>query len=64
MIPVDPDCRELILERARQTRPGLAGSCNAIARWIWRAHGWIVGENVIAEILELERQRARGDAGQ
>jgi hypothetical protein len=52
-----PDVRALIQARRRECGLGLAGSCEAIARWLFRCHGIVTSPAFVADVLAAARRQ-------
>lgn len=63
------DARALVIARRRECGIGLCGSCEAIARWLFREHGIVASTSWIADVLRRDERwvqpsnRARSSAG-
>lgn len=47
--------KELIRARRRECGIGLCGSCEAIARWLFREHNIVTSTSWIADVLSEDR---------
>jgi len=48
--------RRLVIDRHRECGMGLCGSCEAIARWLFREHNVVASDSWIADVISEERK--------
>lgn len=59
MTPCRPDIREAILARRRQYGVGIGGSCEVIARWLYREYGVLTSTSTIAQVIAESKTRKK-----
>jgi len=51
--------RRIVIDRHRECGIGLAGSCEAIARWLFREHNIVTSASWIDDVVTAARQQER-----